>query len=64
MIDTQRNHSCFWIASKNHCEKVNVEGFGPAIDSIDKFDDAGWWAGGGEYGSRIFYCPFCGEKLD
>ena len=39
------------------------------IDSINEdtycisFNGAGWYIDPGEYGIKIYFCPFCGEKL-
>ena len=39
-------------------------GYGPAIDYGPYLsEEDGWTIGNGEYGSRIWYCPFCGEEL-
>jgi hypothetical protein len=42
------------------------DGYGHAIEGgpIYGEDDGYWTVGNGEYGSVIFYCPFCGKKLE
>ena len=54
--------------AKHHCEEKDWEradtgpGFwGLAITSVSEFEDGSMWADNEEYGSRVNYCPFCGQ---
>jgi hypothetical protein len=40
-------------------------GYGMALESCIYWDkERGWWvAGNGEYGSRVFFCPWCGVEM-
>jgi hypothetical protein len=38
------------------------DGYGEAIDSCYANEVGEMWAGNGEYGSQVCYCPYCGEK--
>ncbi len=38
------------------------DGYGSAIDSCYENMAGEFWAGNGEYGSQVNYCPFCGAK--
>lgn len=42
--------------------KENMDGYGEAVTSCIETDIGEFWVGNGEYGSRVNYCPFCGEK--
>lgn len=55
---------------EHKCEVLKVELvepkwvlYGPAIYKIIKTKH-GWVAHNGEYGTIIYFCPFCGQKLD
>jgi hypothetical protein len=37
------------------------DGYGEAITEVFE-DETGLWAGNGEYGSQVNYCPVCGYK--
>lgn len=38
------------------------EAYGVAIDECDERPDGTLWAGNGEYGSQVNFCPACGYK--
>ena len=35
---------------------------GPAIEICYEDDEGRFWVDNGEYGSQVFYCPYCGAK--
>lgn len=47
----------------HHC-KLNspYEAYGVAIEDVYEDDEGRFWAGNGEYGSQVNYCPVCGTK--
>jgi len=47
-------------------EGASYDTYGPAVESISYYGDSGSWGmGNGEYGTHpIYYCPFCGIKLE
>ena len=53
-------HKC--EREKRQNDLLNVEGYGPAVEGCEERDDGSLWAGNGEYGSRVNFCPFCGYK--
>lgn len=38
------------------------QAYGNAIDDCHEDDEGRFWAGNGEYGSQVNYCPVCGMK--
>ena len=38
------------------------QAYGVAIDDCYEDDEGRFWAGNGEYGSQVNYCPVCGTK--
>jgi len=51
------------LSKKHLCEgELPYDGYGEAIDHCMEYDDNSFWAGNGEYGSAVNYCPFCGAK--
>lgn len=47
----------------HECEgKLPADGYGPAIEGCSEDRDGTLWAGNGEYGSQVAYCPYCGFK--
>lgn len=39
-----------------------VSAYGAAITQCDEAPDGSFWAGNGEYESRVDYCPYCGKN--
>jgi hypothetical protein len=39
-----------------------IDGYGAAIEYCLENENGELWAGNGEYGTRVNYCPFCGAK--
>ncbi len=48
-------HHCYLTDSKYH-------GYGVAIDDCFEDQDGYLYAGNGEYGSQVNFCPMCGHK--
>ena len=38
------------------------QAYGVAIEDVYEDDEGRFWAGNGEYGSQVNYCPVCGTK--
>ena len=38
------------------------DGYGTAIDGCEEDLKGRFWVGNGEYGSQVFFCPYCGAK--
>lgn len=46
------------------CNKTRSIGYGAAIEDGPSWNvENGWIIGNGEYGSPVWFCPFCGEEL-
>ena len=50
---TRKLHNCAHVLPE--------DGYGAAIEDCVEHDDGSFWAGNGEYGSQVNYCPFCGK---
>jgi hypothetical protein len=55
-MQTMTEHTCIdWSGAPQ-------QGYGDAITEIDEHDDGTLWAGNGEYGTQVNFCPFCGYE--
>lgn len=43
-------------------DNENIAGYGEAVTTCTEGEAGEFWVGNGEYGSRVNFCPFCGEK--
>lgn len=58
-ISEKKLHLCRCYSETNGKE-FPLEGYGQAIEECDEREDGTLWAGNGEYGTRVNFCPFCG----
>jgi hypothetical protein len=38
------------------------DGYGAAVTTCIEDEEGKFWVANGEYGTQVFYCPFCGAK--